>query len=243
MEIRLLLRFASTRCVQLAGNILKIIFYLDAFLRPEKRYRIPAIWPPLLAASKAKRIPRILWQTNYTREVTLSVYVNYLFNRLMAPTFELRFCDDCECEEFITRQQPAEVVAAYRRLQIGAAKADFWRILVLSAHGGLYLDADATFSWPPEYLLSADQTELFLREKNGRLTNYFLASVSRHPVLEEIAKKIVENIQANEIRSVYDMTGPTVVDDLAGSTAGQHRTGRQRLPARPVHEENLSVSR
>jgi mannosyltransferase OCH1-like enzyme len=216
MKTNLLLRYASTRSLQLIGNILKIVFYLDITLRPGKRYRIPDRWPPLLATSKAKAIPRIVWQTNYSRDVTLSLYLNYLVNRLMAPTSEFRFCDDDECEEFITKRQPPEVAAAYIGLQIGAARADLWRVIVLSTYGGVYLDADATFSWPPEYFLSSDQSELFAREPDGRLTNYFLAAVAGHPMLMEIAAKIVENIQANEIASVYDMTGPTVVNELAG---------------------------
>jgi mannosyltransferase OCH1-like enzyme len=166
------------------------------------------------ATRPIRLVARIVWQTNYTKRVTLSIYVNYLFNRLIAPTFEFRFCDDAECEEFITKRQPVEVVAAYLGLQIGAAKADFWRVLVLSTYGGIYLDADATFSWSPEHFLGTDQTELFVREKDGRLTNYLLAAVAGHPLLATIARRIVENIRANEITSVYDLTGPTVVDDL-----------------------------
>jgi len=217
MNIRLSLRCSSTTCVQFVGNILKIIFYADFILRPKKRYRIPGTWRPLLATSRAKKIPRIVWQTNYTRRVTLSIYANYLFNRLIAPTYEFRFLDDAECEEFVTSRYPAEVAAAYNGLQIGAAKADLWRVLVLLTHGGVYLDADATFSWSPEYFLEVDQTELFVRESRGRLTNYFFASVAGHPLLAAIAGKIVENIQINKITSVYDLTGPTVVEELAGT--------------------------
>jgi hypothetical protein len=36
-------------------------------------------------------------------------------------------------------------------------------------------------------------------------------------LLAAIAEKIVENIQSNTLTSVYDMTGPTVVDALAGA--------------------------
>jgi mannosyltransferase OCH1-like enzyme len=213
------LRLTSTRCVQLVGNILKIIFYIDVLLRPGKRYVVPAKWPALLAPRKEKKIPRIVWQTNYTRRVTLSIYVNYLFNRLMAPTYEFRFWDDAECEEFVARNFSRETVAAYLDLQIGAAKADLWRILVLSRYGGIYLDADAALSWPPESMLASDQTELFVRETTGRLTNYFLAAAPGHPLLAATAHRIVENIQANEISSVYHMTGPTVIDELAGNAA------------------------
>lgn len=98
-------------------------------------YRIPALSLPFWSPRSSRRIPRIVWLTNYTRDVTLSIYVNYLFNRLVAPTHEVRLCDDAECEEFIRSHHP-ELVETYLSLQIGAARADLWRVLVLLTHGG-----------------------------------------------------------------------------------------------------------
>lgn len=73
-----LLRRGSTAVLQLLGNLLKIIFWLDFRLRPKKRYRIPAVAPPWLRPRSKKKIPRIFWRTNGSADVTLSVYVNYL---------------------------------------------------------------------------------------------------------------------------------------------------------------------
>ncbi|MGY3690556.1 mannosyltransferase OCH1-like enzyme [Bradyrhizobium sp. USDA 3240] len=153
--------------------------------------------------------------TNYTADVTLSVYVNYLFNRCMAPTHEFRFCSDVECEAFVRSQHP-EHIETYLSLRIGAARTDFWRVLVLLAHGGVYVDIDAAFCWPPELMLSVDQSELFVLTKDDKLTNYFLAAEPTHPVLAKIATKIAENITSGTMTSIYDMTGPTVVDLIAG---------------------------
>jgi len=215
------LRRVSTRALQLLGNILKTIFYLDMLIRPAKRYTIPAIAAPLVRSTSTKKIPRTFWQTNYTNKVTLSIYVNYLFNRLMAPTFEFRFCCDDDCDNFIKENFSPEIYDCYSRLQIGAAKADLWRILVLLAHGGVYMDIDAALSWSPEAFLSEHQTELFLRVKEGTLTNYFLASAPGNPIFKKIADRIIENIAADSITSVYHMTGPTVVDTIAGTASVQ----------------------
>jgi mannosyltransferase OCH1-like enzyme len=211
-------RLASTRLIQAVGNILKLAFYLDLWLRPNKRYHIPPISRPLLKGRRPRAIPSIVWLTNYTDQVTLALYFNYLFNRCMAPAHEFRFHGDAECDAFM-KTQPAEIAEAYGKLQIGAARADLWRIAILHRHGGIYMDMDAALSWPPGFLLRPDQTELFARENGGRLTNYFLAARPAHPVLMDIAAKIVANISANAIVSVYDMTGPTVVDEVAGKAA------------------------
>jgi mannosyltransferase OCH1-like enzyme len=208
-----------TANVQLAGNLLKSAFYLDARLRPRKRYTLPRSASALLRPSSPKAIPRIVWLTNYTNQVTLSIYVGYLFNRLMAPTFEFRFCDDDDCAEFIKTHFPAEVYDSYARLQIGAAKADFWRILTLLQHGGVYMDIDAALLWPPELFLHAGQTELFICPKDGKLTNYFLATAPGNSVFKAIADRIQQNIAEGSIASVFDMTGPTVVDAVASAAA------------------------
>lgn len=214
MALDYAVRLACTRLVQTVGNFMKAIFYLDVWIRPNKRYRIPSVAQPLIRASKGRAIPRIVWLTNYSDRVTLSIYTNYLFNRCIAPTHEFRFYGDSDCLNFM-ESRPESVSAAYRKLQIGAARADFWRVEILREHGGIYLDIDAAFSRPPEFFLHADQTELFAREKDGRLTNYFLAATPRHPLLADITQKIVSNISANSLTSVYDMTGPTVVDEIA----------------------------
>jgi mannosyltransferase OCH1-like enzyme len=207
----------STIAIQFFGNVMKLLFHADFALRPDKRYTIPAKSPPMWRSSRAKRIPRIFWQTGKTAEVTLPVYANYLFNRLMTPTFEHRFYDDEACDAFVGKNYPGEVSDSYRLLQIGAAKADLWRVLVILKEGGIYLDLDAAFSWPPELFLGKDQAELFVLDRNGSLTNFCFAAEPGNEVFADIRDRIVKNIRANTLRSVYDMTGPTVVDDIAGA--------------------------
>ncbi len=219
MGMMRLLATISAVAIQHFGNVLKLFFHADFALRPGKRYTIPAKSPPMWRASSAKRIPRIFWQTGKTAEVTLPVYANYLFNRLMTPTFEHRFHDDEACDAFVRTNYPGEVSDSFFLLQIGAARADFWRILVILKEGGIYLDLDAAFSWPPELFLRKDQTELFVRDVHGMLTNYCFAAEPGSEVFAKIRDRIVENIRANTLTSVYDMTGPTVVDDIADATS------------------------
>ncbi|MEH6950949.1 glycosyltransferase [Nitrobacter sp. NHB1] len=219
-KMMLFVRRTFTVFVQLTGNIFKMIFYIDLWLRPQKRYVIPPVAPALIRKSSAKSIPRIAWLTNYTNEVTLSIYVNYLFNRFIAASFEFRFCGDNDRIGFIKENFSAEIFDCYSRLQIGAAQADLWRTLVLLKHGGIYLDIDATLTWSPELFLDPDQTELLVRTRNDGLTNYFMATVPNNSIFKVIADRIIENIKDDSITSVYDMTGPTVVNAvLAGMRA------------------------
>lgn len=88
-------------------------------------------------------------------------------------------------------------------------------MLVLLKEGGVYMDIDAALCWSPESLFADGRAELLIRNTDGTLTNYFMASAAGNPLMQEIADRILLNIQENKLQSVYDMTGPTVVDAVA----------------------------
>lgn len=207
------LRLIPIRLVQFFAYLLKAFFYLHFWLLPSSRFVLPAKAEPLWKSTKPKRISRILWQTNFTDRVTFPVYVNYLWNRMMAPTFEYRFCNDDICSAYINENFPGPIADAYASLLVGAARADFWRVLVLLQEGGIYIDIDAALVWPLELLIDNDQSELLIQ--NGPLTNFFMASAPGNPLMREIAEAILRNIQENTVRSVLAMTGPKAVDAVA----------------------------
>lgn len=216
------------RTIKVFANACKVAFSVHLRFFPESRWEIPALVKPRQHASGAKVIPRIIWQTNYTSSVSLPVYANFLFNRFIAPTYEYRYCDDDACDQFVRDCYPGAVWEAYSKLQVGAAKADFWRVLVLLAHGGVYLDIDSNLAAPPEEFIAADASEVLIAMKNGEITNYFMASAPGNPLLQRMVDKIVANIVENTLDSVYDMTGPTVVDAIA-KQAGVTPANYQRV--------------
>lgn len=200
--------------LKLVANLSKICAYPFHWLFPRKRFTLPRQAKPLIATHKSTLIPKTIWQTNYTDRVTLPVYMNYLFNRLMAPTYEYRFMKTEERKVFIEENYPQEIAGAYDRLQIGAAQADFWRVLVLQRFGGVYMDIDAHQVLPLSAILRADMSELFLRIKTGKLSNYFIASKPNNPNLGLVIERIKSNIETNASPNVYDLTGPGVFDQV-----------------------------
>jgi len=213
-------RFIRHKSVKILGNGLKPIFMLHHRLFPSRRYRIPEVSPARRHRPARGPIPHIVWQTNYSNEVTLSVYTNYLFNRWLTPEFEHRYVSDEACDAFVRDTYPAAVQQAYARLNVGAARADFWRVLVLLKHGGIYLDIDSNFVLPPAGYLDPGTTEVFLRAGNDEITNYFMAAAPGHPLLARIADAIRTNIENGTLTSVYSMTGPTVVDRIVTASPG-----------------------
>jgi len=220
-------RFLASRLVKVLGNLLKAPCYFHYVVFPKKRFVIPRHSKPLLSASGQSVIPRTVWQTNYTDQVTMAVYLNFLFNRLISPTYEFKFMDDVDADEFVKTNFPSEEWTAYSKLQIGAARADFWRVLVLQKFGGVYLDIDSHVVWPLEFIIGRQDQELYLEHKNGAFFNYFLASKSDNPNLVRLIEVIVHNVKTmDSCNNVYALTGPAVFNTCLrnGSVPTSHYT-------------------
>ena len=199
--------------IKIVANFSKVCCYGFHLFFPKKRFKLPAKSGPILAlrsSTETFQIPRIIWQTNYTCDVSLPVYLNYLFNRLMSPSFCYRFMVTEERSRFIRENFSPEVFRAYNRLQIGAAQADFWRLLVLQKSGGVYMDIDAHLVRPLSSIIKPIDSELFLRTKTGEISNYFIASRPNHPSINAIVAQVQNNIDLGSSDNVYDLTGPGV---------------------------------
>lgn len=202
------------RLVRILANLSKLLSYGYHAVFPAKRFVLPAESGPLWRSKKTSRIPRIIWQTNFTDRVTLPVYLNYLFNRLISPTYAYRFHGDESARAFIAAHYGPEIITQYEQLQIGAAKADLWRVLVLHAVGGAYLDVDAHMMRPLEFVLDPEDDDAYVITRRGEVSNYFFASRPGNPNLARIIDRILENIRNPVDNNVFNITGPGVFVQL-----------------------------
>lgn len=212
--MRKLVVLAFARIVKLLANVTKLGAYAFHALFPDKRFTIPERAAPWWRSRQSSAVPRIIWQTNFTDKATLPVYLNYLFNRLMAPNFEHRFMITEARADFIRENYTPEIFEAYSRLQVGAAQADFWRVLVLHKHGGVYLDIDAHVVWPLGRIVKPDMEELYVTTRRNELSNYFIASKPNNPNIERIAEAIYTNIESDSGKKVFELTGPGVFNKM-----------------------------
>ena len=206
----------ANRLTKFTGNFIKGIGYVFHFIFPNKRFLIPELNDPWCKSTNEQNIPKVLWQTNYSNRVSLPMYINYLFNRLMTREYTYRYASDEAILEFFEAYATSEELEAYRELNDGAAKADFWRVAVLYHLGGVYLDIDATFVSPLSKQIKADETEIFLLNKQ-HYTNYFMATTPKNPIYKEAIDIIVKNIRAKETAGgAYALTGPKVINLAIG---------------------------
>ena len=204
--------YIANRFTKYFGNLAKhIIGHPFHWLFPEKRFCIPKLAAPIWKSKKASRIPRTVWLTNFTNRVSLPVYINYLVNRLLAPAYTFQFMNDEDIAQFIQNEFPVDVYQDYLLLNDGAAKADYWRLLVLQKHGGVYVDMDAHFVWPLDRILKEDDAELYLKvngDQDFSITNYFIASTTNHCHLEKIIAEVRHRTQHRMQKTAWGLTGP-----------------------------------
>ena len=208
----------ANRIIKIFANLTKLLCYIFHFVFPNKRFILPRNAPPIFSTDKQSNISRILWQTNYTNRVTLPVYLNYLFNRILSPSFEYRFMVTEDRADFIKSNYSPEIYENYSKIQIGAAQADFWRLLVLQKCGGVYLDIDAHLVWSLGSIINPEYDELYITTKKGGISNYFIASKKDNLHLQQMIDMVLKNIKENSLTNVYDLTGPGVFDQVLDKT-------------------------
>ncbi|MCG9650440.1 glycosyltransferase family 32 protein [Vibrio brasiliensis] len=215
----------ANRLIRLTGNVFKVLSYPFHWALPKVRFTIPAYSPAKVRLSGDRAIPRTIWQTNFTDQASLPVYLNYLFNRLMSLNCDYRYVSTEARGEFLKENASPEVYAAYSRLTNGAAQADLWRLVVLNTQGGVYMDIDATLVWSLDKLLGNDK-ELYIKVSNNtEITNYFIASAPNNEDLQTTIDQVVYNINHYKPEmGVYHSTGPTVLN--------------QALEGKPVNTED-----
>ena len=211
------------RFAKIFGGVVKGFGYLFHALFPNKRFILPKVSKAKVASGKNLKIPKIIWQTNFTNKASLPVYVNYLFIRLMSLDWEYRYVSTEDRGEYMKNNASEDEYNAFKRLKNGAAQADFWRVFVLNKIGGVYLDIDAHPVWPLSKMIKEDDSEVILLNKE-HYTNYFIASAPNNPTLQKTVELIVDNINNDRVEGgVYALSGPLVLNEAIGSRDVNHR--------------------
>ncbi|MFD1805277.1 glycosyltransferase family 32 protein [Pasteurella oralis] len=193
---------------RLLGNIVKTLSYPFHFVFPKKRFTIPEFDSAHRQSTKKTKINRVIWQTNYSNKVTLPIYCNYLFNRLLSWSYEYRYVSTEARAEYIKANSDERTFNAYSKLTDGAAQADFWRIFTLYHEGGVYMDIDGHLVWCLDSIIDEEDDEVVIARR-GQYTNFFLASKKGNAFLKETLDIIIDNIEQERVNGgVFSLTGP-----------------------------------
>ena len=132
--------------------------------------------------------------------------------RRMNPEYEYQFFNDDDIDKFIKDEFELDIYEQYKKLNIGAAKADFFRYAILLKKGGIYLDIDSRASGKFRSWINNDDSAIITKERNpGLYVQWALIYDMGHPFLQKVLEAVVENIKNNRYpHDVLNMTGPNV---------------------------------
>jgi mannosyltransferase OCH1-like enzyme len=157
-------------------------------------------------------IPKVLYQTyiSYNKlPIATRGYIRSMRRYCRGFTYE--FFDDDRIEGFLSDEYGPKVLGSYRRIAIGAAKADFFRYAILLRKGGVYLDVDSMLTGRLDELIEPADEAIISREGNPEFyVQWALAYGPGHPFLAATLDKVLSNIEADRFpRDVHRMTGPS----------------------------------
>ena len=160
-------------------------------------------------------IPKRIYQTWKTKNLPWGIK-NVITNMMeLNPSYSHYLYDDEEIDKFVLENYEGEIYNAYNMLNIGAARADLWRYLILYKYGGIYLDIDAAILKPLDTLINREDSAIITREMfEGLFNQWILIFKKGHPLLKEIITQCVSNIKNKTSNNILHLTGCTVITNV-----------------------------
>lgn len=186
----------------------------------------------------ASRLNRNIFQT-YKSKVQLpnEIQANISILQSLNPQYKYKLFDDDDIKNFIIEYYGDKIWAYYQRISpvYGAAKADFFRYLLIYHFGGVYLDIKSSITRPLDEVLLPNEQFILTHWDNrkgeqyqgvgmydqvnflprGEYVQWCIIAVAGHPLLRAVILQMLRNIdEYNPFRDgsglwgVLKTTGP-----------------------------------
>lgn len=163
-------------------------------------------------------IPKQLFQTWKTKNITNELKEITGTWQQKNKNYKYFLYDDDECENFIKNNFDNDVLSAYKKIIIGAFKADLWRVCILYQLGGFYCDIDTLCIGDIDSFIREDTKFIAAVDLNNycptghAIFNAFMGAEKHSTIMQLCIDKIVHNVQNNitDIPAV-DFTGCGIV--------------------------------
>lgn len=164
-----------------------------------------------------KGIPKYIYQTNKNKETKEPITSNILKIKNLNPDWEYQLFDDSAIDAFIQEYYGNIILSYYKRIDshYGAAKADFFRYLLLYQKGGVYLDIKSSINKPlSDFILEDDSFVLSFWDnlpgddhegvghysalppeiERGEIIQWYIVASPGHPLLRKVIITLLQNI-------------------------------------------------
>ncbi|MEM9221550.1 MAG: glycosyltransferase, partial [Pseudomonadota bacterium] len=153
-------------------------------------------------------IPRIVHQYWSDKELPPDVERAIAATRQGAGAAEHRLYDTAAVRSFLLRYHSTVVQRAFRLAMEPARRADIFRLAVLAAVGGVYVDADDLCLTYVDGFLPNGAGLVVGQERLGTIANNVIAAAPRHPVIVAALEEASEAMLHYSNESIWLATGP-----------------------------------
>ena len=152
---------------------------------------------------------------------------NVKYIKDLNPTWTHILYDDDDMIEYMKKYYP-DLLHIYNKIntKYGAAKADFFRYILMYREGGVYLDIKSAMKVPLDKILKPDDEYILAHwsypcnsavvgVEQGEYQQWHIICRPRHPYLQQVIKDVIHNIEKYDIKrdgtgrwGVLYITGP-----------------------------------
>ena len=154
-------------------------------------------------------IPKVIYQTWKHKNLSSNLIKIHKSIQELNPDYKIILYNDNEIDKFIKLNFDEYIYDSFSKLNIGAARADFWRYCILYKYGGVYLDMDSNIIRSLDDLIEEDDQAIITREGNkGYFNNWIMIFQKNHPILLEAINNCCYNIKNKTSNNISILTGP-----------------------------------
>ena len=172
-------------------------------------------------------IPKLIFQTFETKYFSNEFQTVIDSWKILNPEYKYSLYDAKDREDFIEEYFDNRVLEAYRKIIPGAFKADLWRYCILYIYGGVYIDIDTICLGKLDDFIN-DSIEFMTPidlDKGYKLSNGFIASIPKSPILMSCIHRILYNVENNLIpKDRLDFSGPGLLGRAINTYLNQDET-------------------
>jgi len=170
-------------------------------------------------------IPKFVWQTYKIKD--LPIQALQIHNEWISknPGWNVALYDDDDIDSYIKSNWDTRMYTFFRALPLGVMKADLWRYLMLTTHGGVYSDIDSKCllpinQWFHDFI--GPNALVIGLENDTHFCQWNMYCTKEHPIMIYVCNFILENYEREGIDIKYEhcvhaTTGPGIWTDAIKS--------------------------
>ena len=204
-------------------------------------YRSPKQYVALEPYDNIQLIPKIIHQTG-PYPIPRKFIPNIKKIVTQNPEYKYKYWSDDDIDKYLNTKCSKEEYNAYHKInpKYGAARADFFRYIIVRDQGGIYLDLKSNSSVPFREIIKPNDTYLLsswsdnssaphdniLYTGFGEFMNWFIISIPNHDFLKQVVKNVVHNINNYKLYpTISEKQKYNYPDKMVGKIGVLHLTG------------------